>query len=107
MNRKPKLIRPTPDEEAAINRGISEDSDNPEWTGANFVNARPASEVAPEIVADYRRRMRGPQKAPTKKMVALRLDHDVVERLRASGAGWQTRVNEALRAFLDQPRKGR
>jgi uncharacterized protein (DUF4415 family) len=102
MSRKPELIRPTPDEEAAINRGIAADPDNPEWNEADFAKARPASEVAPGLVADYRRRMRGPQKAPTKAMVALRLDRDVVERLRASGPGWQTRANEALRAFLNQ-----
>jgi uncharacterized protein (DUF4415 family) len=102
MNRKPKLIRPTPEEEAAINRGIAADADNPEWTEADFANAHRASDVVPNLVADYRRRMRGPQKAPTKKMVALRLDRDVVERLRASGTGWQSRANAALRAFLDQ-----
>jgi uncharacterized protein (DUF4415 family) len=43
---------------------------------------------------------RGPQKTPTKVQVALRLDRDIVERLRASGDGWQTRVNELLRAAV-------
>ena len=40
---------------------------------------------------------RGPQKAPTKKQVTLRLDKDVVERFRATGPGWQVRINDALR----------
>lgn len=40
---------------------------------------------------------RGPQKAPTKQQVTLRLDRDVVERFRATGPGWQARMNEALR----------
>ena len=40
---------------------------------------------------------RGPQKAPTKQQVTLRLDRDVVERFRATGEGWQRRINEALR----------
>ncbi len=40
---------------------------------------------------------RGPQKAPTKQQVTLRLDKDVVERFRATGAGWQSRINDALR----------
>jgi uncharacterized protein (DUF4415 family) len=43
---------------------------------------------------------RGPQKVPTKVAVALRLDRDIVERLRASGEGWQTRVNDLLRAAI-------
>jgi uncharacterized protein (DUF4415 family) len=44
-----------------------------------------------------RRKLRGPQKAPTKTPVSIRIDTDLVERLRATGPGWQGRVNEALR----------
>ena len=40
---------------------------------------------------------RGPQKAPTKQQVTLRLDRDVLQRFRATGAGWQSRINEALK----------
>jgi uncharacterized protein (DUF4415 family) len=36
------------------------------------------------------------QKAPTKQQVTLRLDGDVVAHFRASGKGWQTRINETL-----------
>lgn len=72
--------------------------DIPEWTAADFARARPASEVVPEIVAAWRkRRGRGPQKAPTKKLVSLRIDRDVLARFRRTGKGWQGRVNKALR----------
>ena len=37
-----------------------------------------------------------------KRPVSLRLDQDVLHRLRALGPGWQTRANAVLRAFLDQ-----
>jgi uncharacterized protein (DUF4415 family) len=40
---------------------------------------------------------RGAQKTPTKQQVTLRLDRDVLERFRATGEGWQSRINEALR----------
>ncbi len=83
-------------EEAAINAGIAKDVDNPEWTAADFRRARPAAEVVPEIVAAWRRR-RGPQKAPTKHLVSLRLDRDVLDRFRKTGRGWQGRMNKALR----------
>lgn len=43
-----------------------------------------------------RRGMRGPQKAPTKKLVSLRLSAEVVEHFRATGPGWQTRIDSAL-----------
>ncbi len=43
---------------------------------------------------------RGPQKAPRKIPVSIRLSTDVVEALRATGNGWQGRADEALRAWL-------
>ena len=45
-----------------------------------------------------------PPTTNAKQLVSLRLDQDVLRRLRALGPGWQTRANAALRAFLDQPR---
>lgn len=42
----------------------------------------------------------GSKAAQTKQPVKLRLDPDVLEALRASGDGWQTRINEMLRASL-------
>ena len=41
-----------------------------------------------------------PKAATTKEAVKLRLDADVLAALRASGDGWQTRINDALRASL-------
>ena len=38
--------------------------------------------------------------AQTKQPVKLRLDPDVLAALRASGDGWQTRINDMLRASL-------
>jgi uncharacterized protein (DUF4415 family) len=94
---KTKLRRNTPEEEAAIQRGIALDPDNPEWTAEDFARARPASEAHPDIVEDWLRRKRGAQKKATKVLVSLRLERDVVERLRASGRGWQSRANDMLR----------
>ena len=93
------LIPPTDEEDDAINRGIAADPNTVEWTDAEFQMARPAQEVAPKIVADYVRR-RGSQKAPTKEMISLRLDQDVLERWRATGPGWQSRINDALRRLV-------
>jgi uncharacterized protein (DUF4415 family) len=46
------------------------------------------------------RRTRGPNKKPAKEQVAIRLDREMVGALRASGPGWQTRVNAALKEWL-------
>lgn len=43
-----------------------------------------------------RRGKRGPQKAPTKKLVSLRLSPEVIEHFKADGPGWQTRIERTL-----------
>ena len=48
------------------------------------------------------RAVRGRQKAPTKEQISIRLSRDVLGRFRATGTGWQTRVDEALREWLDR-----
>lgn len=43
------------------------------------------------------KRMGRPPAAVTKEPVTIRLDRDVVAFFKATGDGWQTRVNDALR----------
>jgi len=43
-----------------------------------------------------RRGKRGPQKAPTKKLVSLRLSPEIIEHFKADGPGWQTRIERTL-----------
>jgi|ERR1017187_8013296 uncharacterized protein (DUF4415 family) len=43
-----------------------------------------------------RRGKRGPQKAPTKKLVSLRLSSEVIDHFKATGPGWQTRIDSTL-----------
>lgn len=45
---------------------------------------------------DAMRRTRGPQKAPTKRLVSLRLSPDVLDAYRGTGRGWQARINTDL-----------
>jgi uncharacterized protein (DUF4415 family) len=51
----------------------------------------------PEKIMARRGRPVGSTKPDSKVAVKLRLDPDVVAALRASGQGWQTRVNDLLR----------
>ena len=53
----------------------------------------------PEMIREYARRGRpvGSRKADAKVAVKLRLDPDLVAALRATGEGWQTRINADLR----------
>lgn len=54
----------------------------------------------PEQIKARRGRPSGSTQEVIKEPVKLRLDPDVLEALRATGKGWQTRVNEQLRASL-------
>ncbi|ROH85521.1 hypothetical protein ED236_10100 [Pseudomethylobacillus aquaticus] len=48
------------------------------------------------------RRARGPNKHPTKEQVAVRYSPEVLAYFRATGAGWQTRMDDALREYVSQ-----
>ena len=100
-----KVIPPSRAENERINRGIAADPDTFEWTTEEFAEARPASEVLPrglyEAAVKRRRGQRGPQKAPVKKAITLRIDPDILARYKATGPGWQSRMNDALRRSLE------
>jgi uncharacterized protein (DUF4415 family) len=78
------------------------DEDNPEWTEQDFREARPAHEILPpDVLAVFpNTKQRGPQKAPTKVPVSLRLSSDVVDHFKADGPGWQTRIDDALKQAI-------
>ncbi len=80
------------------------DLESPELTDEEIASLRPAREaLSRELYAALTKRkpgQRGPQKAPTKEMLTLRIDRDVVAAFRESGPGWQARINDTLRAAI-------
>lgn len=72
-------------------------SDNPEWTEEDFRNARPFAEVFPEWAEEIRRSRGRPKVEQPKRQVSLRLDPDVIDAFKATGKGWQARINDVLR----------
>jgi uncharacterized protein (DUF4415 family) len=72
-------------------RDIRAVSDNPEWTKDDFARAKTFDEAFPGM-----RKGRGPNKAPTKRQVTLRLSPSVVDYFKAEGPGWQSRIDDAL-----------
>lgn len=74
------------------------DRDNPEWTARDFERAAPYGAL-PEPL-QRKLGQRGPQKAPTKERITIRLSRDVVKSFRATGEGWQARVDSALKDWL-------
>ena len=74
------------------------DNDNPEWTAQDIKTAIPFSRLPATLQAKLGGR--GPQKAPPKVSTTIRLSPDVVQAFRASGDGWQTRIDAALKDWL-------
>ncbi|QMV18276.1 hypothetical protein GOB94_05905 [Granulicella sp. 5B5] len=73
------------------------DTENPEWTEKKFARSIKFKDLPASLQRTLSKPKRGPQKAPTKMLVSLRLSRDVLQALRATGDGWQVRVDEALR----------
>jgi len=82
---KPGTVVPTREEDEAINRGISADPDTYELGAADLKQMKKIGRPKAEI---------------TKERITIRLSPDVLERFRSTGAGWQTRVDAALRDWL-------
>ncbi|MEO5371634.1 MAG: BrnA antitoxin family protein [Magnetococcus sp. DMHC-1] len=80
------FILPTPEEEEAIARGIAADPDTYVPTDAEFKAMRP---------------LHGrPVDSDKKILLSVRYSPDVVAFFKATGPGWQTRMNEALREWV-------
>lgn len=60
---------------------------------------QPAADALP---SSLRRKVgvRGRQRTPTKERITIRLSPEVVQRFRATGDGWQTRLDAALQDWL-------
>jgi uncharacterized protein (DUF4415 family) len=88
----PKLksgtILPTPAEDAAITAAAMSDPDAMPFTDAEWEQVKPLV-----------RRGR-PLGSGSKTQVTLRLDVEVIQKFKASGDGWQTRINDALKSWV-------
>jgi uncharacterized protein (DUF4415 family) len=100
---KPDTLSPGLAEEAAIEAGIAADAEAREWTEEAFAEARPAAEVLPAEAYAALVRPRGRPKAENPKIfTAIRLDAEVLHAFKRTGKGWQTRINAALRRYLEE-----
>ncbi len=74
---------PSDIQDAAIRTGLAADTDTR------------------EVSVQEIQRIRGPGRplgSGAKTQITLRIDTDVLEKFKASGEGWQTRINDVLRA---------
>ena len=96
-----ELVTAMTDEEArALVEAARLDTDAPPLNQRRLARMQPVSAAE---AADLQARAEGrgrPPAATPKQLVSLRLDQDVIARFRATGPGWQSRINELLREHL-------
>ena len=83
----------------SIDSASQPDPENPEWTDEMAANALRIGDLPPSLEAKLRGR---PRAAVVKERTTIRLSADVLARFRATGRGWQTRIDAALKEWLAQ-----
>ena len=75
-----------------------DEAESPPLTGEQIVHARPFAEAFPDLADQIRKNVGGrPPLDNPKQAISIRLDRDVIDKFKATGAGWQSRINEALK----------
>jgi len=80
------LKRNSPAEEKKINQGIAKDPDT-------FQGGLPQFKTATR----GRPKLQNPKQA-----ISIRLDAEVIEHFKATGKGWQSKINEVLRGVVKE-----
>lgn len=75
------------------------DKENPEWTDRDFAQAAGPEALPAELLSasPKTKPRRGRPTGSSKERVTMRLDKDVLAKFKATGRGWQSRINEALK----------
>lgn len=75
-----------------------------ELTRAEIRAMRPARDVLSkhllELLPKRKRGERGPQKKPTKVLIAMRYSPEVLAYFKSTGKGWQIRMDEVLKEWI-------
>ena len=85
---KPTHISVTDTEDAAITAAAMSDPDAVPFTDAQWATIKPNVRTG------------RPKAEVTKERITIRLSRDVVTQFRATGVGWQTRMDAALRQYI-------
>jgi uncharacterized protein (DUF4415 family) len=93
-----RRIRPLTDqEEAEIQREIAADPDAPELTDEQIARGKMTfAEALPELAESMRRARGRPRMTSPKQPVTLRVDPGTIDRFKAAGKDWRSRMSEVL-----------
>ena len=79
--------------------------DKLQWDNAVLVKGGGYQALRAAVAAKRKPGERGPQRTPTKQLVSVRYSPEVLSYFKASGAGWQTRMDEALKQWVSRHSK--
>lgn len=85
-----------------MSNATDHDDDSPELTDADFARARPFAEVFPEQARKLKAMGGRPKLERPKTHIGFRLAADLVESIRATGKGYNARVEQVLRDAVAQ-----
>ena len=98
MEKRSSRIKPLSDaEEAEIQRQIAADPDDFDATEEDAGRARLFRDAFPDLAASIERARGRPKLDNPKQVVSIRLDPDVIAKFKATGKGWQSRINDILK----------
>ncbi|NEV63716.1 BrnA antitoxin family protein [Thiorhodococcus minor] len=85
---KPGTIVNTPEEDAAIAAAAETDPDARPLTAEEWEQVKPTARIG------------RPPSEQRKVSTTIRFDADVLAAMKATGPGWQTRINEIVREYV-------
>jgi uncharacterized protein (DUF4415 family) len=74
--------------------------DNPEWSASDVEKSVSFASLPADLRSTLSGRGRGQQKEPVKQLISVRYSQEVINKFKATGTGWQTRMDKALLDWL-------
>jgi uncharacterized protein (DUF4415 family) len=90
-SKRPAIVPPTPEEDAAITAAAESDPDAQPLTDAQLAAMVPL------------RSLRGRPKSESRKLLlSVRYSPEVVAYFKSTGEGWQTRMDDVLKEYVER-----
>lgn len=74
--------------------------ENPEWSADDVEKSVSFAALPAALRSTLSGGGRGQQKEPVKQLVSVRYSQEVINKFKATGTGWQTRMDKALLDWL-------
>jgi uncharacterized protein (DUF4415 family) len=86
-----------------MNKKVNNIEDDFEWTDTEFKHSVKINSLPKTLQSKIAsRKVRGAQKNPTKVSTTIRLSSEVISSFKATGSGWQTKIDLALKQWLEE-----